>query len=282
MARINFTQATIDRLPPPTDGKPSLTFWDLNLPGFGIRVSKFRKTWIAAYTVNGGKPVMESLGTTNLVPKLSDARELARGSILRAHAGINPVEERRQQMAEVKAEVVARSMTFRALAATYIERYAEPNTKPRTLCETRRQLDKAAAYFGDRPVRDLGEADVAALIEMRTRKALRSKTQGRSEADNCLLIVRRCLRWAKRTVNPETRQRYVVADISADIQRPLAKYRGGDRVLNDHEVAQLWRGCSAVGYPLGPLIKLLLLTGQRRSEVAGMTWGELDIERRVW
>lgn len=53
-------------------------------------------------------------------------------------------------------------------------------------------------------------------------------------------------------------------------------------MLTDPEITQLWHGCSAVGHPFGPLIKLLLLTGQRRSEVAGMTWGELDIERRVW
>ena len=195
--RKNFTQGWVDRvLPHP--GRPSLTFWDLNLPGFGLRVSKFRKTWIATYTVAGSKKqVMESLGTTKLVPKLNDARELARASILRAHAGTNPVDERRQQAAEVKAEMAAQAMTFRALAAAYIERHVEPMTKPNTVREVKRHLEKAAAYFGDRPVRDLVEADVAALIERRTRKALRSKTQGRSEADNTLVVVRRCLRWAQ-------------------------------------------------------------------------------------
>ncbi len=73
--RITFTQVKIEQLQPPSNGKPSATFWDSNLAGFGIRVSKFRKTWIAAYTVAGGKQVMESLATTDLVPKLDDARE---------------------------------------------------------------------------------------------------------------------------------------------------------------------------------------------------------------
>lgn len=95
----------------------------MNLPGFGIRVSKFRQTWIATYTVNGSKKqVLETLGTTKLIPKLGDAREAARASILRAHAGINPVAERRQEAAELKAEIVASSMTFRTLAEAYIER----------------------------------------------------------------------------------------------------------------------------------------------------------------
>ncbi len=282
--RIEFTQARIDRLAAPTDGRPSLTYWDLNLPGFGIRISKYRRTWVAAYKVKGGKPVMELLATTSLVPKLDAARELARASILRAHAGVNPVADRRHKEAEVKAEMVANSMTFRTLAEAYIERYAEPNTKPGTMRETRRQLGKAAAFFGDRPLRDLTEADVAVLIERRTSKGLRSKKQGRAEANNTLVIVRRCLRWARRTVNPATRKRYIEADFSADIEKPLVKDRGRDRVLTDQEITGLWRGCDAVGYPFGPLIKLLLLTGQRRSEVAGMTWSELgDIEKnRVW
>ena len=211
MARIDFNEVEIKRLLPPTNGKPSGTFWDTGQAGFGLRVSKFRKTWIAAYTVKGGKQVMESLATIDRVPKLDDARELARASIERAHNGINPVAARRQAAVKVKVEAAAKAMNFRALADAYIERYAEPKTKPRTLVETRRQLAKAAVYFGDQPARDLTEADVAALIEVRTRKALRSRMQGRSEANNCLLIVRRCLRWAKRTTNPETRQRYIAA-----------------------------------------------------------------------
>lgn len=160
---------------------------------------------------------METLGTTTLVPKLADARELAKASIERAHAGINPVAARRQEAVKVKAETVARAMTFRMLAAAYIERYAEPKTKPSTVRETRRQLEKAAAYFGDRPERDLAEADVAALIETRTKKALRAQTQGLSEADNCLLIIRRCLRWAKRTTNPTP-----ASAISPPMSRPIS------------------------------------------------------------
>src|SRR5262249_55474530 len=40
--------------------------------------------------------------------------------------------------------------------------------------------------------------------------------------------------------------------------------------------------CCVVGYPFGDLAKLLLLTGQRRTEVAGMRWSEIDCEKREW
>jgi integrase len=55
-----------------------------------------------------------------------------------------------------------------------------------------------------------------------------------------------------------------------------------DRVLTDRELILFWNACEAIGWPWGPLGKLLLLTAQRRGEVAGATWGELDLEKRLW
>jgi integrase len=49
-----------------------------------------------------------------------------------------------------------------------------------------------------------------------------------------------------------------------------------DRVLSDDEIRQFWRACDAIGPPFGPLFKVLLITGQRKSEVAGMTRDELN------
>ena len=55
-----------------------------------------------------------------------------------------------------------------------------------------------------------------------------------------------------------------------------------DRVLSDIEVRHLWRACEQTGYPYGPMVQLLLLTGARRTEVAAMRWIELDLDRREW
>ena len=52
------------------------------------------------------------------------------------------------------------------------------------------------------------------------------------------------------------------------------------RVLNDAELAALWHGSEAIGYPFGPLYQLLLLTGARKSEVAGARWSEFDLTKR--
>jgi integrase len=60
--------------------------------------------------------------------------------------------------------------------------------------------------------------------------------------------------------------------------RPAAR----DRVLSDGEIKAVWQGAEALGYPFGPIIKLLILTGQREAEVAGMRWSEVNLDAGTW
>ena len=55
-----------------------------------------------------------------------------------------------------------------------------------------------------------------------------------------------------------------------------------DRVLSDAEIRAVWAACESVEAPFGEMIRLLLLLGQRREEVAGMEWRELDLHRGLW
>jgi hypothetical protein len=50
------------------------------------------------------------------------------------------------------------------------------------------------------------------------------------------------------------------------------------RVLKDDELRLMWNAADAMGYPYGPLFRLLALTGQRKSEVAEARWSEFDLE----
>lgn len=60
------------------------------------------------------------------------------------------------------------------------------------------------------------------------------------------------------------------------------KEKPRERVLADEELRTLWAAADAEGYPFGDCIKLLILCGQRRAEVAEMRWSELDFERGLW
>jgi integrase len=62
---------------------------------------------------------------------------------------------------------------------------------------------------------------------------------------------------------------------AAGIKKPFAE-RSRDRVLTDDELQAVWRAADSIGYPFGTIVQLLALTGQRRGEVAGMRWDEIE------
>jgi integrase len=55
-----------------------------------------------------------------------------------------------------------------------------------------------------------------------------------------------------------------------------------ERVLSDDEITEIWRAAGTVTAPYGAIIRLLILTGQRRGEVAGMTWSEISDDLTTW
>ena len=55
-----------------------------------------------------------------------------------------------------------------------------------------------------------------------------------------------------------------------------------DRALTGEEIGFIWRASGKLGWPFGPIVQLLLLTGQRRDEVAGMAWPEIGADGLVW
>jgi integrase len=64
--------------------------------------------------------------------------------------------------------------------------------------------------------------------------------------------------------------------------KPPTPERSRDRVLSDPELRAVWLAADEFGGSFGALVKLLMLTGQRRDEVAGMLWAEIDTEARLW
>ena len=69
-------------------------------------------------------------------------------------------------------------------------------------------------------------------------------------------------------------------DISPfDRVKPPRRRLKRDRVhTDDRELSPIWLAADTVGDPFGPIVRLLILTGQRRDEVAGMGWSEVDLD----
>ena len=55
-----------------------------------------------------------------------------------------------------------------------------------------------------------------------------------------------------------------------------------ERVLSDRELAEIWRAADEAAAPYGSIIRFLILTGQRRGEVAGMSWNEIADDFTTW
>src|SRR5713101_747294 len=136
MPTISLSQRAVDVLKPPARGRTE--YFDRTLPGFGLRITEAgRKTWFVMYRVHG-KKVRETIGTIAAIPNVGDARQRARDSIALARTGVHPTEAREE--AEAAAE--ARSLTFATVADRYLAEYVERNTRPATIRETRRILDR--------------------------------------------------------------------------------------------------------------------------------------------
>lgn len=257
MPQTSLTQLAVERLAPPKAGR--VVHWDKLLPGFGLRITaNGAKSWVGMYRVNG-KTVMETLGPLAKIPRVVDARVLARESMAKAATGEHPVEARERQSASI----------FGAVAELFLERYARKHTKPSSWKEVERQLRvDILPKWGKRPIASISRKDVTKLLQgIEDRGAPVQANRTRAHLHTLF-------NWSMRadliTENPVSKVDKAVPE------------RARDRVLADTEIVLFWEAACKLGWPFGPLFKLLLVTAQRRDEVCGITWDELDLERRVW
>ena len=264
MPTIRLTQLAAEKLAAPPIGR--IVYWDRHLPGFGVRITASgAKSWVAMYRVNG-KPVMETIGSIARVPRVDDARQAARDSMAKAATGDHPVREKR-----IKA---VRSATNTCKAA--VDRYlaeCDRNLKPKTAREWRRIFEHdVLPRWGERPLTDIAKSDVLELVNDkaagRERKRKGSSGGAAVQAGKMLTRLRTFFGWA-------VANSLALADPTAGVRRP-AKEAQRERLLTDDEIRAFWAATDGLGYPFGPLFRLLLLTAQRESEVAGMRWSEFD------
>lgn len=260
---VKLTQVAVDRLNPPATGR--IEYFDTQLPAFGLRISSTgRKSWIVMYRV-GGKLVRETLGPLARIPKVDKARELARESMRQAGTGANPAEQKRA----AKTAAPEDPDTFAAVADLFLERYAKRHTRPQTYAETKRVIERELKpVWGRKRIHDIGRKDVIALLDSIVDRG------SPVMANRALAHTRRLFNWA--------RERAIVENNPAErLSKPTPEMQR-DRTLSDYEIRLFWRACGELGWPFGPLFKLLLVTAQRRSEVAGLRWSELNLADRQW
>jgi integrase len=198
---------------------------------------------------------------------LNEAREKARRWRELLRKGIDPAEqEERERLAEQRN----RANTFTAAAEDFIKDKLKHERQGR---EAERDLRVFLPAWGARPLEEITPADVLAIIRVVKNRGAPYRAHG------LLTIARRFFNWCI------SQQTYGLQTSPCDRLKPRAligEKKARTRVLNNDEVRALWLATEKLGYPYGPLFKLLLITGQRKSEVAEARWCEIDLDKKLW
>src|SRR5262249_42967864 len=126
-----------------------------------------------------------------------------------------------------------------------------------------------------------GRLPVTSITEGQVRDVVKAvKDRGSPyQAHNILGLARRLFSWAI------DQRAYGLETSPCDRLKPnkiVGKKTPRKRVLDNNELRALWRATESLGFPYRELHRLLMLTGQRRSEVAEAQWKEFDLDRKLW
>lgn len=249
---MKLTAATVDKMQP-IDRRQEIP--DALCPGLYLIVQPTgKKAWQVRYRHGGTHRRMKLSDYPGL--SLADARARAREIFVAVGEGRDPSEE-------VKAAKAPKPQDDRDKVKTLIKQYDRrhlSSLKSGTL--VRRELDRfVVAAWGDRDIHSITKRDVIDLLDGIADSG-RVVTANRIRA-----YLNKFLNWAV--------ERDILPMSPAAGVKPVMKETSRDRVLSDGEVQWFWAACDAVGYPWGPLGKVLLLTGQRLNEVAQITDDEI-------
>jgi integrase len=244
------------------DGKDEEIFWDGELENYGCRLrrndsGKVRKTLVVQHRRASRSPRI-TLGTAEVLGA-EQGRKAAKKLLARIALGADP-------QAEKTARRSADKFTFRAVADEHL-RAKQTTVRPRSFVESQRYL--TGSYFKPLhalPIDQIARKDVAArLLAIARECGVVTALRARSHMS---ALFAWSIAQGLVDANP------VIG--AAQLKAPPAR----DRVLSDNELACVWS--TAGDDDFGRVVRLLILLGQRRTEVGGMTWSEIDLERGTW
>lgn len=280
MTNRNITDRKLKSLKP--SDKHSDT-WDAVVSGLGVRMSPTgRKTFVLMTRYPGShNPTRRALGTYGELT-LEEAREKAREWLRLIEKGKDPAvaeEEKRQ------AELRRQSNTLASVVEDYLRLHVVG--RQRKGDEVARDLRRVfVKLWGARPITEITRHDVLNLIEgirdHGTAVALGEKGKSKPapvQARNLLGYLKTFFSWAIE------RDTYGLESSPCDHLRSariIGERQSSERTLTDSELVTFWQATGHIGYPYGPLYRLLLLSGLRLNEVADAQWSEFDVTKKIW
>ncbi len=264
-----LTDKSVENLKTPQD-KPQIEYWDRRIPGFGVRVgAKGTKAFIVMAKVLSGGAWKTTRITLGRYPALSlaDARKTAKEFLEIAAKGKDPRKVKRDTK---RKQITASRNTFAVCRELFLEageKRGISKTKPKPwAAKTVIDYTGALAHFSewdDLPLSDITRDDIQDAVDdiCDIGNAIAHKAHG---------TLSTMLVWC-------VRRGYIDHSPCAGVEPPEKKAR--ERFLTDPEVKAVWDACEDHGGPLADAMRVLMLTGQRRTEISAMRWDELDVDR---
>jgi len=274
MATRKLTATFIDKAKPPAD-KAREDYFDTILPAFGVRVGARSKTYFVMLRVlkeGEWKLTRVNLGRAGEID-LAKARDEARKAMERAEKGEAPAEVRKERR---EAQKVESRNTFERVRADFLAKYrTRSNRKPsaRTLTELKRVLSSDLfKHWNEWPLAKISRREILDVQD-----ALIARGH-ETAANRYLVYLRMLFGWAV--------DRGILAEDPTARIKKLGAEHSRERVLTLDELNAIWTATEPTQGNKGDLfegiVKVLMLTGQRRTEVAGMCWSELDLDAKLW
>lgn len=236
--------------------------WDEELHGFGVRITRNgTKSYVYQYRLGGreARTRRYTIGRHGSPWQARDARAEA---------------ERLAQMVARKVDPMTLELTRRREAkSAEFEDYVGKFTRL-YLARRWRRHDRATSLLTRHavpalrhvPIREIHRRDIVPIYDKLANTP--------SVAHQLHATLRKLFRWAVSRGDLDKSPLECV-------EGPPA-VRARERYLIDRELALVWRACDSIGLAFAAIVRLLILTGQRRGEVAGLSWEELDRERHTW
>jgi integrase len=253
------TQRDLERLTLPP-GKSEVFHFDQRCPGLSVRIQRSCKpAYVAWYTI-GGKRKRLTLGAVAGMA-LDQARRQATEIVNAARDGRDPGQERK--VARIAAADV---LTVGGLIAAYLREHAEREQRPRTLIETRRNLERHWLPLHALSASDVTRREVSAQLLALARSA------GTVAANRARANLSAAYVWAIKAGLVEHNP--VVGTLKGE-------EASRERVLSPAELAAIWHATAELSAH-DAIVRLLMLTGARKSEVGGLAWPEIDKPMGLW
>jgi len=253
---MKLTQASIARLALPP-GRNDVIVFDDELPGFGLRLREGgSRTFIVQYAL-GGRHRRMTIGTTQILD-MATARQSARKLLAQVRLGHDPAVERAERRERASDEPLG------GIVSRFLARQ-ERRLRPRSYVDTRRYLERYLRPLHELHLTSIDRATVA------SRLGKIASEHGAVSADRARAALSSFFAWAIGEGLCDTNP-----VVGTNKHFDGAKSR--DRVLSDRELAAIWKALPDSDY--GAIVRLLILTGQRREEIGGLRWSEVDLEAR--